>query len=152
MKHTRQFADARRLEICLRVGCAERALAELEWESNMNSTIKRYVLLNILLLVFSLSSVCSKLAAQEEVMSFKFIMMYGFVVMLLGVYAIFWQQIIKNMPLTAAYANRAITVFWGMLWGLIIFKEKITLGKVAGAVLVVAGIILFALSDREEKA
>ena len=84
-------------------------------------------------------------------MSFKFMMMYGFVIMLLAVYAIFWQQIIKNMPLTAAYANRAITVLWGMLWGLIIFKEKITLGKVAGAALVIAGIILFALSDREEK-
>ena len=117
----------------------------------MNSTIKRYVLLNILLLVFSLSSVCSKLAAKEEFMSFKFIMMYGFVIMLLGVYAIFWQQIIKSMPLTAAYANRAITVFWGMLWGLIIFKEKITPGKVAGAALVVAGIVLFALSDSGEK-
>lgn len=117
----------------------------------MKSNIKRYVLLHILLLVFSLSSVCSKLAAQEDVMSFKFIMMYGFVIMLLGVYAIFWQQIIKNMPLTAAYANRAITVFWGMLWGLIIFKERITPGKVMGAVLVISGIILFALSDREEK-
>ncbi len=118
----------------------------------MKANIKRYVLLHILLLVFSLSSVCSKIAAQEQFMSFRFIMMYGFVVMLLGVYAIFWQQIIKNMPLTAAYANRAITVFWGMLWGLIIFKEKITPGKVAGAVLVIAGIILFAMSDRGEKA
>lgn len=117
----------------------------------MKTNVKRYVLLHILLLVFSLSSVCSKLAGREEIMSFKFMMMYGFVIMLLAVYAIFWQQIIKNMPLTAAYANRAITVLWGMLWGLIIFKEKITLGKVAGAALVIAGIILFALSDREEK-
>jgi len=118
----------------------------------MKTNVKRYILLNILLLVFSLSSVCSKIAAQEEFMSFRFIIMYGFVVMLLGIYAIFWQQIIKSMPLTAAYANRAVTVFWGMLWGLIIFKEKITPGKVAGAALVIAGIILFAVSDREEKA
>lgn len=118
----------------------------------MKTNVKRYVLLNVLLLLFSLSSVCSKLAAQEEFMSFRFIMMYGFVVMLLGIYAIFWQQIIKSMPLTMAYANRAITVFWGMLWGLIIFKEQITPGKVAGAALVIAGIILFAVSDKEEKA
>lgn len=118
----------------------------------MKSNIKRYVLLNILLMVYSLSSVCSKLAAGEDVMSFRFILMYGFIIMLLGIYAIFWQQIIKSMPLTAAYANRAITVFWGMLWGLIIFKEKITPGKVAGAILVIAGIILFALSDKGEKA
>ena len=83
-------------------------------------------------------------------MSLRFILLYGAVIFLLGVYAVFWQQIIKNMPLTAAYANRAVTVFWGMVWGLIIFREKITFGKAAGAALVIAGIILFAFSDREE--
>ena len=60
----------------------------------MKTNVKRYVLLNVLLLLFSLSSVCSKLAAREEFMSFRFIMMYGFIVLLLGIYAIFWQQII----------------------------------------------------------
>lgn len=118
----------------------------------MKSNFQRYVLLHILLLVFSLSSVCSKLAAGEEFMSIRFIVLYGMVILLLGIYAIFWQQIIKNMPLTAAYANRAVTVFWGMVWGLLIFREKITPGKAAGAALVIAGIILFALSDKEESA
>lgn len=117
----------------------------------MREDVKRYVLLNILLMVYSLSSVCSKLAAGEEVMSARFILLYGIIILLLGIYAVFWQQIIKNMPLTAAYANRAVTVFWGMLWGLLIFKEKITPGKAVGVALVIAGIILFALSDREEK-
>lgn len=82
-------------------------------------------------------------------MSFQFIVLYGCVILLLGVYAVFWQQIIKNMPLTAAYANRAVTVFWGMVWGMIIFKEKITPGKAAGAALVIAGIVLFAFSDKK---
>ena len=35
----------------------------------MKTNVKRYVLLNVLLLLFSLSSVCSKLAAREEFMS-----------------------------------------------------------------------------------
>lgn len=82
-------------------------------------------------------------------MSFQFIVLYGCVILLLGVYAVFWQQIIKNMPLTAAYANRAVTVFWGMVWGMIIFNEKITPGKAAGAALVIAGIVLFAFSDKK---
>lgn len=118
----------------------------------MKEDVKRYILLNILLMVYSFSSVCSKLAAGEEVMSVRFILLYGIIILLLGIYAVFWQQIIKNMPLTVAYANRAITVFWGMLWGFLIFREKITLGKAAGAALVIAGIILFAWSDKEERA
>lgn len=117
----------------------------------MKSNFKRYVVLHILLLLFSLNSVCSKLAAGAEFMSFRFVVLYGMVILLLGIYAIFWQQIIKEMPLTAAYANRAVTVFWGMVWGVVIFKERITPGKAAGAALVIAGIILFALSDKEEQ-
>lgn len=117
----------------------------------MKTDIKNYVLLNILLMIYSFSSVCSKMAAGEELFRFRFLFFYGMVVFLLGIYAIFWQQIIKNMPLTAAYANRAITVFWGMLWGLFIFREKITIGKIVGAVLVVIGIIAYALSDRKER-
>lgn len=119
--------------------------------TDMKTGFKQYVLLNILLMVYSLSSVCSKLASGEEVMSFRFMVLYGIIILLLGIYAVFWQQIIKIMPLTVAYANRAITVFWGMLWGLLIFQEKITVGKAVGAALVVAGIILFALSDKEER-
>lgn len=115
----------------------------------MKSNLKRYLLLHILLLVFSFSGVCSKLAAGEKFMSFRFILLYGTVILLLGIYAVVWQQIIKNMPLTVAYANKAVTVFWGMVWGLLIFKEKITFGKAAGALLVIAGIILFALSDKD---
>ncbi len=118
----------------------------------MKSNFKRYVLLHVLLLLFSLSSVCSKLAAGEKWMSFRFVMLYGTVILILGIYAVFWQQIIKSMPLTAAYANRAVTVFWGMLWGLFLFREKITPGKAAGAALVIAGIVLFAFSDKEEEA
>lgn len=114
----------------------------------MRTTFKGYALLHGLLLLFSLSSVCSKLAAGEPFMSFRFVALYGAVLLLLGIYAIFWQQIIKDMPLTVAYANRAVTVFWGMLWGLFLFQEKITPGKAAGAALVIAGIVLFALSDK----
>lgn len=117
----------------------------------MKIKVKMYVLLHVLLFVFSFSGVCSKLAAAEEFMSFRFMVLYGTVIALLGIYALFWQQIIKHMPLTAAYANKAVTVIWGMVWGLFIFKEKITIGKAAGAVLVVAGIILFAFSDKEEE-
>ena len=70
--------------------------------------------------------------------------------MLLGFYAIGWQQIIKRMPLTAAFANKAVTVVWGIVWGFIFFNEAITLGKVVGAVLVIVGIVVYALADKEE--
>ena len=51
------------------------------------------------------------------------------------------------MPLTTAFANKAITVVWGIIWGLIFFQERITAGKLLGAALVIAGVALYATAD-----
>jgi drug/metabolite transporter (DMT)-like permease len=99
--------------------------------------------------VYSFSSVLSKLAANEEFLSFKFCLCYGGIIILLGIYAIFWQQIIKKLPLTSAFANKAITIIWGILWGMLFFNEKLTLGMIIGSLLIISGIVLYALSDSE---
>ena len=46
-------------------------------------------------------------------------------VAILGIYAIGWQQVIKRMPLTTAYANKAVTLVWGLVWGLLLFHEQL---------------------------
>lgn len=109
---------------------------------------KILVLLHIMLMIYSMSGICSKLAANERFLSLKFCILYGLVIALLGFYAIGWQQIIKRLPLTTAFANKAVTVVWGLVWGLIIFHESITIGKVVGALMVIAGIVIYALAER----
>lgn len=106
------------------------------------------VALHGLLAVYSLSSVCSKLAAGTQFLSPRFCLCYGGVILLLGIYALVWQQIIKRIPLTTAFANKAVTVVWGLVWGLLIFHEAITPGKLVGAALVIAGVVLFSISDK----
>lgn len=112
---------------------------------------KMYLALHLLIMLFSLSSVCSKLASKQPFLSFKFCLFYGLVLVILALYALCWQQIIKRMPLTAAYANKAVTVVWGLVWGLLIFNENITAGKVFGCIVIIAGVLLFAFSDEEPK-
>lgn len=108
-----------------------------------------WVVLHVMLAIYALSGVCSKFAAQEELLSFRFCLFYGFLILLLGLYAIGWQQIIKRMPLTQAYANKAVSVVWACIYGVMFFQEKITVGKVCGGLLTIAGVVLFALSDKE---
>ena len=115
----------------------------------MSETVKRYLLLHAVLLVYSLASVCSKLASGAEFMSLRFILLYGGVLLLLAVYAVAWQQVIKRMPLSVAYANKAVTVLWGLLWGLLLFGEALTAGKLAGALMIAGGIVLYALPEKE---
>ncbi|MEE3487315.1 MAG: transporter [Bulleidia sp.] len=113
----------------------------------MKKNYQTYLLLNILLAVYSFSTVFSKKASAEEFLSGKFILYYGLVILLLGIYAIFWQQIIKEIPLTTAYANRAVTLAWGLLWGILIFHEEATIGKITGICIVMAGILLYVTAD-----
>ena len=56
------------------------------------------VALHLLLAVFSLSGIMSKLAAQFPFMSTGFVLCYGGMIVVLGVYAIGWQQVIKRIP------------------------------------------------------
>lgn len=110
------------------------------------------ILLHLLLAVYSLEGVCSKIASGYEFFSFQFILCYGALILILGIYAICWQQIIKRMPLTVAYANKAVTVVWGIVWGWLIFDERVSINKFVGAAFIIAGIVLFAFSgDKEER-
>ena len=102
--------------------------------------INKNIYLHLLMFLFSFCSVFSKLAAQNEFLSAKFCIFYGISILILGVYAILWQQVLKKFSLTTAFFNKAVTIIWGMLWGLRFFKETITLNMLVGAVVVLIGV------------
>lgn len=111
------------------------------------SKIKNYIFLHILLLVFSLCSVFSKLAASYEFLSFKFCLFYGISIVILGIYALLWQQILKKFSLTTAFLNKSTTIIWGILWGALFFGETIKIQMIIGAIIVFIGVSLVVMSD-----
>lgn len=117
----------------------------------MNKKSKTIFALHLLLMLYSVSGICSKMAAKQEFLSLKFCLYYMFVIAFLGIYAIGWQQIIKRMDLTIAFANKAVTVVWGIIWGVLFFGEKITVPKIIGAVLVICGVVLYSKADNEKE-
>lgn len=117
----------------------------------MKSSTKALIALHFLLMIYSMGGIFSKKAAGVPFLSVRFCLYYAGIIFLLGIYAIFWQQIIKQLPLTTAFANKAVTVIWGMIWGMLFFAEKPTPGKLFGIALVVVGIALFAFADKEQE-
>lgn len=108
---------------------------------------KVFLALHLLLLFYSCSSVLSKMAAGQEFLSWGFILCYGGMFMILVVYAIGWQQILKRLPLTVAFANKAVTLVWSMVFGALLFQESIKINQLIGCALAVAGVILFVKED-----
>ena len=112
-----------------------------------DSKLKDFLILHLVLLVYSGAALLSKAAALQT--GIKFIFCYGAVLACLGVYSILWQLVLKRFPLTTAFANKAVVVVWGILWGWLFFDEQITLQKLAGAAVIIVGIVIV-VSDNEK--
>lgn len=116
----------------------------------MKKTDKKvFLALHLLLVFYSLSSVLSKLAAGQAFLSFRFCLYYGGMFLILVIYALGWQQILKRLPLTVAFANKAVTLVWSMVFGALLFHEQIRLNQLIGCALAVAGVVLFVQSEDE---
>lgn len=112
--------------------------------------LKKYLWLHFLLLLYSLCGIFTKEAGKQDFLSWGFIVCYAGLLFILGIYALGWQQIIKRIPLTIAFANKAITILWGILWGVLFFHEKISVGKLVGAGIVAVGVILYTSAEKEK--
>lgn len=111
---------------------------------------QKILLLHLMLLVYSLGGVLTKKAGEYVFFSVPFFLCYGGVLAILALYAVVWQQIINILPLTTAFANKAITTAWGLLWGVLFFQEQVSWGKIVGVSLIIIGIVLFARASEEE--
>ena len=104
--------------------------------------IRPFLLLHVLLFLYSAGGICSKFASAQDFLSLPFFRFYAVVLFCLVVYAIGWQQVLRKMSLTTAFANKSIVFLWAFLWGMVFFSEKPTPGMLIGAILVIAGILL----------
>lgn len=120
--------------------------------------IKNILILQIVVVIYTLSSVVAKFATGKELFSFSFFLFYGLEIVILGVYAILWQQMIKKFDLSVAYANRAMALLWSAIWAVVLFHEKLDGKQIVGILLVVLGTVIVntdngkKAEDKEENA
>lgn len=114
----------------------------LEWCKNI-------VLLQAVVVVYTLSSVVAKFATGKELFSFTFFLFYGIEVAILGVYAILWQQMIKKFDLSVAYANRAMALLWSAVWAVILFHENLNGKQLFGIALVIIGTVIVNMDQQK---
>jgi len=120
-------------------------------KTNVNedkTKIKNYIFLHACLLFYSIGAIFAKTASSKAFLSFEFILYYGLFLVVLFIYAILWQQILKRFPLTVAFANKAIVILWGIIWGCVFFGETFRWGMILGSIVIVTGIYLVVSDDK----
>ena len=101
-----------------------------------------YLPLHACYFIYSIFLVIAKFAGEHPLFSVAALGLYCLAFFLLGIFALVWQQVLKRIPLTIAYSNRAITILYGMIWGAVLFAEEITWNMILGTAVIVAGVVL----------
>lgn len=97
-------------------------------------------------LLYACTGIFSKSAAMHPFMSIGYILnVYG-TVLVLGLYAILWQQIIKKIPLSTAFMFKGTGLLFALLISFFLFGETITWMNGVGAILIIGGITLFSIA------
>jgi len=101
--------------------------------------LRDFAILQLVVLIYTSSTVISKIAAQsaESGKGWTFLLLYGAEIGVLGIYALCWQQVIKRVELSVAMA-----LLWSLLWAVLLFGEQITVKKLIGVGLVLAGTLI----------
>lgn len=113
-------------------------------------SIKNILVLQAVVVIYTLSSVVAKFATGQELFSFSFFLFYGLEIVILGVYAILWQQMIKRFDLSVAYANRAMALLWSAVWAIVLFRDTLALKQVMGIAFVVLGTVIVNSDQKQE--
>ena len=104
--------------------------------------IRDIILLQAVVIIYTLNTIVAKLATGAELFSVKFFAFFCAEAAILGVYAICWQQMIKKFDLSVAYANRSMAIMWTCLWAVLFFDQSLSVKKVVGIVLVLVGTLI----------
>lgn len=112
--------------------------------------IKNILLLQVIIIIYTISSVMAKLASSSAEEPFRMLVFLGLEFVILAIYAVLWQQMIKRFELSVAYANRAMAILWSMIWAVIFFHDEITFRNVLGVLIVLLGMVIVNLDAREE--
>jgi len=95
-------------------------------------------------LIYACTSICTKMASRQEMLSWSYMLWILGAIGVMGVYALLWQQIIAKMPISTAYMFKGTSLIFVLLFSVLLFGEAITLNNVIGAVIIIAGIVLYA--------
>lgn len=106
-------------------------------------SVRQIVLLQAIVLVYTFADIFAKKASDFEFPSFQFILFFGLEFVVLGIYSLLWQQMIKRVDLSIAYANRSTAIIWSLVWAMVFFgKDGISLQNIIGVAFIVAGTMI----------
>lgn len=112
----------------------------------MTKPIQTYFALVGVNLVYACTSIFTKVASRQEMLSWPYLLWIASAIGVMGLYALLWQQVIARMPLSTAYMFKGTSLVFVLLISALLFGETITTSNLIGSAIIIAGIVLYAKS------
>lgn len=109
---------------------------------NKSTTLRVIIGMIITFLIYSSTGIFSKLASNYTFLSFQYNIFLAGAIATLGIYAILWQIILKQMPLNKAYIWKSSTIIFSLIYASLIFQETITVQNLIGSGFLIVGITI----------
>jgi drug/metabolite transporter (DMT)-like permease len=106
----------------------------------------KYLALIGINLIYACTSICTKMASRQELLSWPYFFWIAGAIGVMGLYALLWQQVIARMPLSTAYMFKGTSLIFILLISALLFGESITTNNIIGSAIIIAGIVLYAKS------
>ena len=102
------------------------------------------IFLLVLYLIYSSVGVFTKFASMQEFLSIPYLCYFLCAIVVMGIYAILWQQIIQRMPISTAYMFKGVCLVYMLIIVNLLFNETITWNNIIGSIIIISGITLYA--------
>ena len=109
-----------------------------------SSSLFAYIALLGANFIYACTSIFTKMASMQAVMSWRYLMWTAGAVGIMGIYALIWQQIIARLPLSVAYMFKGTSVIYVLLFSALLFGEAITITNIIGSMIIILGIVFYA--------
>lgn len=110
----------------------------------MTLRLSKYPVLLLAFAIYAGTSYFTRSAAAFPFLSRNYLLYIAGAVLTMGLYALLWQQIIKRMPVSDAYMFKGTSILFIFAIAVVFFGETINWKNIAGALLVILGIALYA--------
>ena len=107
----------------------------------------KYLALIGINLIYACTAIFTKMASLQEFLSWQYILWISGAIIVIGIYALLWQQIIARIPISTAYMFKGTSLIFVMLISALLFNEAITICNIIGSVVIIVGILLYARVD-----
>lgn len=106
----------------------------------------KYLALILVNLIYACTSIFTKMASVQDVLSWPYLLYIAGAVGVMGIYAVLWQQVITRMPLSTAFMFKGTSLIFILVFSAILFGESITINNIIGSVIIITGIVIYSQS------